>query len=194
MATETLKSTVVTNLDATPPVRATGGAGSWAYLAEADAYVTPTNGVTTGSLYRMVRLPTTAIVKKVEVQHCNISGATLTTFTADVTLYYSDQTLDMVGAGQGNSGLVNSLNGSASLFANAHAFAGDTAGAFVDVTDSAGNYPASLVNQPLWQAAGLSQDPGGFFDLVFLTDGATNSLTGTVQVAARVQFAMPYAS
>lgn len=194
MATEALKSTVITNLDATPPVRGTAGEGSWAYTAQADAYVVPTTGATTGSLYRMVRLPSTAIVKKVEVQHCLISGGTLTTFTADVTIYYSDNTLDMVGAGQGDSGLVNSLSGSSALFADAHAFGSDTAGAFVDVTDSAGNYPASLVNEPLWQAAGLSSDPGGFFDIVFLTDGATNSISGTVQMAIRVSFALPYAS
>jgi hypothetical protein len=192
MATETLKSTAITDLDATPPVRLGNGAGA-AYMPQSiEAYVTPTTAVTATSLYRMIRLPSDAIVKKVEVSW---TGSGLTTFTADVTVYYSDNTLDMVGIGQGDSGLVNSLSGTSSLFAHAEAVGGFTVGVPTDVTflnsAAATGYNWTTYTEPLWQAAGLSSDPGGFFDIVFYTT-ATNSTAATAQIGMKVTFVLPY--
>lgn len=190
MVTETIKSTAITNLDAAPPVRGTAGMSGQAgmFTAEAYASVQPSNAVTSPSIYKFVRVPSTAVISAVEVEH----DGTVTTFTGDITIFYSDQTLDEVGVGQGNTGLVNSLSGANALFAQAHAFGSDTAGAIVNVTNANLKYPPTARIQALWQAAGLTSDPGGFFDIVVQTT-ATNSLTAGANVGLRVKFQMPYA-
>lgn len=187
MATETVKSTLITNLDATPPVRATGGYTGGAQVAlVCSGDIAPTNGSTSTSVYQMVRLPSTAIVKRITG---DFTG-TITTFTTDITLHYSDNTLDEVGAGAGNSGLVNSLSGASSLFDQAYAWGGGTAGVPVDLTNKSGNYDGDKRNKQLWDAAGLSSDPGGAFDIVLRTT-ATNNVSGA-KVWLMVEFEMPY--
>jgi hypothetical protein len=189
MTAEVIKSTVITNLDATPPVRGTAGAGGPAmFMNRQFGSVQPQTGATSGSVYRLARVPSNAYALRIQ----GLTDGTITTLTGDVTIYYSDQALDEVGSGQGNSGLVNSLSGASSLFNQAHAFGSDTRGAFVELTDVTQNYGPAKWGQPLWQAAGLSSDPGGFFDVVVLTT-ATNSLTNGANLAAVVDYAMPYA-
>lgn len=181
MATETLKSLAITNLDASPPVRATAGMGALGRLNTIYATVTPTNGVTTGSIYRLVRIPTTCSVKHLFL---DFSG-TLTTFTSNLGLYYSDLVIDEVGASAGLTGIVNSQG---SLFASAYAWAVATP---VDVTNQSASYTPALRNKMIWDVAGLSTDPGGFFDIC-LTMTATASLSGAV-VGCEVQYTLPYA-
>ena len=136
MTTEALKSTQITNLDANPPVRATAGLGGGGQLLSVYGQLTPTTGVTTGSTYRFVRLPSNCSVKHVI---CDYSG-TITTFTGDVTLYYSDLAIDEVGSSQLDTGVVNSLSTTAALFAHALALGSQTTDTFVDITNQNGAY------------------------------------------------------
>lgn len=187
MATETIKTAAITNMDASPPVRATAGKDGPGLRVAILGSVLPTTGVTAGSLYQLARVPSNVRNLRVELE---VDG-TLTTLTGDVTIYYSDLAADEVGISSGKSGLVNSLSGAAALFATAYAAGGQTSGAIVEVTNKSGNYGPLARQKELWDAAGLSQDPGGFFDVVFLTTAAS-SLTNGATLGAQVGYSAPY--
>jgi hypothetical protein len=186
MTTENLKSSAITNLDALPPVRATAGLGGKAELLSVYGSITPTTGVLTGSTYRFVRVPSNCSIKHVLIDYTG----TITTFTGDVTLYYSDDTIDEVGASAGDTGVVNSLSTTAALFAHALALGSQTAGVVVDITSQNVAYTPTMKTEPLWQAAGLTTDPGGFFDITF-AETSTESESAAV-IGVEVQYTMAY--
>lgn len=175
MATEALKSTAISNMDAIPPTKPTTGEGSVGHLRSVDGVVSPTNGDTAGSTYQMVRLPSNAKVK--HVLAC--LDAAVTTFTADIGVYYgTDPTTPSTLRGTA----VNSTSGS-QLFGTAVALA-----AIVTPTDfvnESTTNTAAKRQQPLWQACGLTADPMCSFDIT-LTLTATTS--GAPVVALEAQY------
>lgn len=184
MTTETLLSQQISLLDLIPPVRLSGGYGSAALLQSVYGVVTPTSGSTNPSLYKMARVPTRSLVKHVLIDF----AGTVTAFTCDITLYYSDSTMDgTLPANQGQ--LVNSLSGASSLIAHNLNLSGQTADAIVDVTNMAGNFGPADRNQELWKAAGLAVDPGGFFDFVIVCTDTQN--TSTFVLGLEVQYVVP---
>lgn len=162
MPSEALKSTPITNLDSTPAVANTTGEGAPGNVRSVSGVVTVTTGKTSGSTYQLCRFPSNAKMKHVWVG----VDTTITALTADIGLYYSTSTVDgTLPANQGTK--VNSTTGS-QLF-----------GAGVDLKTAAlADFMSTLGgakrNQPAWQAAGLTVDPGGYFDLV-LTTTVTNN-------------------
>lgn len=152
MALQHVKSTPITNADAVPVVPSTTGEGAPGYSREVTGSVTGVASSNADSTYRMVRLPTTAKVKQVR-----ITSQAQTAGKVDLGVYYPTT---------GRTGL-------ADLAANAidqdfFATDVDLASAVqpTDVTNESGTYTIDKWNQPLWQAVGLTSDPGGFFDLV----------------------------
>jgi hypothetical protein len=177
-------------------------------------FLTPTNSATANSWYQFVRVPTSALIRKVEVMALK---GTLTTFTGDITGAYSDaldgtnfsnQVLGppsgLAGTAPGNAVIVNPGNtttgptGTAAFFAQAFPFATPNSGVWTDVTfanfanggfgalNTSGN--PTGINQPLWQALGLTSDPRGYFDIGVLTT-ANNSLTASgVSIGMRVSY------
>lgn len=174
MTTEALKSTSITNSDASPPTVNSVGKGAPGALQYVGDYVTTTSGVTVGSTYKMVRIPSNCVVKKVEWE-----AEAMTQGPFDVGLNYSDA----------NDGTQPSLQGTV-IDADFFATAVSAASAVVptDITAEAGTYTLDKRNQPIWQAVGLTADPGGFFDLVFTS---TNTITAGAKMGARVFFINP---
>jgi len=174
MGTSTLKSAAITNLDAIPVVAVTTGEGAPGYLREVDAYITTVAADDTSSTYRLARLPATAKVKSVHFESADTGG----TGTVNVGLYHSDSTVD---------GTPVSLQGDV-IDADFFASAIDVSGAAVartDITNEGGFYPISARNQPLWQAAGLSSNPGGFIDVVI---SVAASLTNAAVMGVGITF------
>lgn len=173
MVTETLKSTSITNLDATPVIRPTGAEGAPGYLRHINDFLTPTSGKTAGSIYRFVRIPSYARVKAVIV-----AGAAQTVGKYDFGLYHSDSTVDGTPVSKNNGTILNS--DSLSYFASDYSFASAVNDA--NITNLRLHTPAQR-NKPIWQAAGLSSDPGGYFDVAatLKTDLSTGAIMG-VQV------------
>ncbi len=172
MTTEALKSTAITNLDATPPTIATSGRGSPAMLKTVNATILPVTAKTAPSTYQMVRIPSHAVVKHVLVQ-----AAAATDFDADIGLYFSDSKTD--GTAAASQGLVIDSD----FFATAFDFDAALV-AMIDVTylNPTSGYLITDSNGPIWQAANivvalstLTADPGGYFDIV-LTTTVTNSV------------------
>lgn len=165
MAVDHVKSTTVTNLDASPVVVNTSGLGSAGYLVEVTGSSVAVASSSADSTYRFVRVPTTAKLK---------------------SLVFTSQAQ---GAGKVDLGLYYPTTGptaTADLAANAidqdfFATVIDCASAVVptDAINESGSNTIDKWNQPLWQAVGLSADPGGLgFDIV-ATVKTTDVTTGT---------------
>ena len=152
MATSALKSTSLTNLALTPPTKATVGEGAAGPLRSVNDHVTAVDADAVGSTYKFVRIPSNAKVK-----HLFFEAGAMTAGKVNVGLYYSTD----------NDGTQPSLQGTA---VDAAFFASDvdlaSAVAITDIVNESGSYTADKRNEPIWQAAGLSSDPGGFFDVV----------------------------
>lgn len=165
MATETLKSTVVTNLDASPQVVNTAAVGGLARLSAVSATVSPTNGTTAPSIYQIVRIRSNAVVKHLFVKMDNA----VATFAGDIGCYYS------TGANDGTpKGVGGTLVGTGQEFGAGQDF-NDFVPAFpsFDFCDLAAGLPSASLNTELWSVCGKATDPGGFFDICITTTATT---------------------
>lgn len=171
------KSASITNLDTIPAAANTAGEGAPDRLKIINDYltapVTTGNYATDARVLRFVRIPSNAVVKEVTLE-----SAAQTQGTYDIGLFYSSSTVD--GTTVGNQGLVLD----ADFFASAVSCA--SAVPRTDETAEAGTYTMAKRNQPIWQAAGLSSDPGGFFDVAAT---ATNTVTVGGVMSVEVKFA-----
>lgn len=174
MAVEHLKSTAITNLDKIPVLPLTAGEGGPGFLRSVGDYATPSASASATSTYQLARVPTNAKVKTVWFES-QAQGAG----KFQLGVYYSDSTMD--GTAAANQGAVVNVN----LFAND--IDCTSAVTKADYTNQSGNYTPDLRNQPLWQAAGLSTDPGGMFDIV-ATVHTTAVTTGTGKIRSDVEY------
>lgn len=172
MTTEALKSTAITNLDATPPVVPTAGLGGANGLKEISGSVSTTTGKTTGSTYQLVRVRSNCQVKQL-ILDC---GAMSTSAALDFGVYYSD-------APNGPFGSLAGTAISQALFASAVDVSSAVRAS--DITNESGSYTIDKRTEPLWQAAGLSSDPGGDFDIVAT---ATATVTAGALLGLSVKF------
>jgi len=172
--TSNLKSASITNLDSIPTVANNTGEGAPAFLRVVDDYVTTLSGDNTTSTYKVVRIPSNAVVKSVKIENEAMSAGDV-----EVGLYYSDSTVD--GTPVGVQGTV--LN--ATFFATSVSLA--SAAGPTDVTNESGSYTLNLRSEPIWQAAGLTADPGGFLDIVLTV--VTAGITTGARVGIRCDFA-----
>lgn len=174
MGTSNLKSTPITNLDTIPVVANTSGEGAPGVLREVSGSVTTVAADGTSSTYALVRIPSTAKVKAVYFESDDTGG----TGTVNVGLSYSTSTRD--GTTVSNQGDV--------IDADFFASAIDISGAAVvrtDITNEAGFYKIDERNKAIWDAVGLTSDPGGFFDVVVSVAAA---LTNAGVLGVSVQY------
>jgi hypothetical protein len=184
MGTSHLKSAAITNLDATPIVASTSGEGSPGRIHAVSGFVTAVASDGAASTYQLVRIPTGAKVKQVLFES-EAQGAG----KVQLGVYYSDSTND--GTAAANAGLVVTGAGSVS---QVNFFSGD-----IDCASAVaqGNYTYNgtalntldLRNKRLWDACGLTSDPGGFFDIV-ATVHTTAVTTGTGKLGVVVYYVM----
>lgn len=173
MATEGLKSTRITNLDASPMVQNTAGAQGPYVMKAVDTIITPTSGVTVGSIYRLLRLPTKCYLKGLVV-----AGAAMTQGPFDFGAYYSDSTTDGTPAALQGTVIDADRWGSAVSFASAVQM--------TDIIFESGVCTLDKLFMPLWQQCGLSADPGGFIDVVATS---TNTITTGALMYCRAEYA-----
>ena len=150
MTTYNIKSTVITNRDATPKVL-TDAYVSGGNLAASQGYVQTFGAAdAAGTIYRMCQVPSSARVESVKIQN----DALATSAAVNVGVYWP--TFIPVGAGLSTSVAATVIN--TALFASALSVV--AAAKPTDITNSSGNN--SIVNQELalWQACGLASDPG----------------------------------
>lgn len=168
MTTESLKSAAITNLDATPPVAIQAGNGAAGYVRRAFGYVTISASMAATSTYRLVRLPTNA--RNVELKfESQAQGAGAFNLSA----YYSDSTVD--GTPVANQGVIVPTTGDQFWASDINCA---SAVLPTDVTNESTNNGLDKRGKELWDALGLTADPGGFIDVVAVVH-TTDVTTGT---------------
>jgi len=175
MAVDHVKSSFITNLDATPSVQNTAGEGGPAPHKFTDGYATALASSSVGATYQLARVPSNCKIKSIIFE-----SEAQTAGKFDLGVFYATD-----GEGGRPTSLLVANAISAALFASAIDCA--SAVAATDVTNESGTYTLDKRTQPLWQAAGLSSDPGGFFDIVasVITTAVT---TGTGKFGIRVGY------
>jgi len=162
MAVVAVKSTLITNADATPVVfnspRVDGGPERVA-VATADI----TSGDSIASTYRMFRVPSNAVMTDLKIYSPDIGTTTI----ADIGLYAAD-----------GGAVVD-----ADFFASALSLK-DGALNGTDVLHEAAVFTIANSGKELWSALALTSDPGVFYD-VTLTLTAAADATGTVKLLGR---------
>lgn len=200
MANDTVKSISITNLDATPVLFTGAGKGApGRQVTVADFCTTTAAGLqSSGSYYKLVRIPTGAVISSVEMgadSGPNLNGS----LAIQLGWIFSDSTDD--GTPNALQGLIpTSANtgGTTTVAApsNPNAMYGfwkpAAAATIIEPTQFllngiganyalTGNGPGNgFLNQPLWQILGFTDgrgepaDPGGYLDLLaYVATGAT---------------------
>ncbi len=150
MTVNVYKSATITNRDASPLV-INDARLERSMLREAHGQVVAITGDSIGSTYILASVPSTAMIRKLL-----LSCAALTSGAASI------------GVSQPTAKSNTAI--SAALFASAQSLA--SALNHSDVTNQSGTYTPALEEQPLWQAAGLSADPGYALDIVITLTAA----------------------
>ena len=200
MAADTLKSQSLTNADATPYVPNTAGVGAAGRTVIIDdaCAVTATGIGTSASTYKLVRVPTGALVKEVHIATDVLLDSGTHALAFDLNWIFSDSTIDGTQAAlQGlipttaNTGATTTI---ASYTAPNKMYGTVTPGASLTgpieytLNGSRTNYPlVSLLQQPLWQQFGFVDgrgnpaDPGGYFDLMaYVSTPAGTGVAGNI--------------
>lgn len=185
-AVENIKSSSITDFDATPPLVHSAGVGAPGILHQVDgsAAVTGTTS-SAGSTYQLCRVPVNAIVKSVKLWLDYASttitidtGVTFSTSPSDGTPS-ADQPATFGGAPTyANTIAVGSTGSAQALFTDGLALA-----AVVEPTEYsgqtnatvAGSYTSVQRQQPLWQVLGLASPPAGNFDITCTLHAGDNA-------------------
>lgn len=164
MGTSNLKSAQVTNFDASPAVASSKGSGAPYNVNAIDAAITTVSADDTSSTYIFFRVPSNIIVKGLYLRTAAMGGSSAVNIGvnyADDGRYVQDQ--DKIGD------VID-----ADFFKAAQSL---VSALVIDTDVTAGNILAtfSKLSLPLWQALGLSSDPGGHFDIVAAVSTAINT-------------------
>lgn len=173
MAVSHLKAAGITNLDAIPPVANSAGKGAAGFLQHVQGSVTAVDSDSVDTTYQFVRVPSNAKVKHLYFQ----SGAQ-TAGKVDLGVYY---------ATDGNLQRPTALLAAAAIDQDFFASVVDCASAVAraDIVNESTTNTAAKRNQPLWEAIGLTSDPGGWFDIVgTVVTTAMTTATGIMTVEA----------
>jgi len=175
MTTEAVKSTALTNLDATPVVPNLAGLGAFGRLVSVFGSCAVADAKTTGSTYQLVRMSSAARLVSIKLW----LDSAVTTMAGDVTLYYSSSTVD------GTDPTKQGTLVTAHIFKTAldlHAIVAPTEYYL------GGTITGASLGKRLWELAGLSSDPGGKMDLTLVTTGTQS---GAAVLNAVVQYTIP---
>lgn len=164
----TLKSTAITNREASPRVLNNPGQGAPGIVRQTQGYLASvTASLSITSIIRMCEIPAHAVVHSI-----TFASAAQTAGKFDVGLYRTN------------------ADGGAVVDADFFATAVDCASAVVltDVTNESTTNAIAKQNQPLWQAAGATEPPPGTMYDIALTVVSTDVTTGTGAVGVKALY------
>lgn len=158
MTTEALKTTQITDLDATPPTKLSAGKGAKGHASRITGFVTTTSGKTTGSTYLLARVPRNAVIKSIVLDSAAMAGSS----ALDFGVYYATAADGTAGAAVSAAFFASAVDVSSAVRAT-------------DITNESGTYTIDKRNKELWDACGISADPGGFLDIVATSTATINT-------------------
>lgn len=168
MAVVNTKASAITAADAGTAVKKNLTAG---VLKECAGTLEAVSGDSIASVFRLARVPSNARISRVL-----LSCDAITTCAGDVGVY------DVAAV---NSGAVIDADFFASAQSLATALANTDVTHEADAADAGAGFGLADIEKPLWQALGLSADPGKFYDIAVTLTAAAGS-AGTV--ALKVQY------
>jgi hypothetical protein len=199
MAVSHIKSTQITNADAVPRVRMTAGEGAAGALLIASAHILTVASAEQYSTYQMVRLPSNAVVKEIEAfSTTQGSGGNY-----DIGAYYptgADAKAGIALDTDGTYGTTDILGVIDAAFFGDFTFDPDGQSAYnrsvpgyvigilnaTPVITTNTKWLYSHINKELWDALGLTTDPGGFIDIVLsCTDEASGATPGGIVLTVK---------
>lgn len=174
MAVVTRKSTAIGNRDASPTVltMASYDGGS---VKEKEGYVPAVNGDSVGSIYPMCSVPSNARISSIVLQ----SEALGTGAKVNCGVYAPTQVIPALAA----LGYAAGAAISASFFASAE----DVSAAVTstEIINQSGSNTLDKQEQELWQAIGLSKDPGCQLDIALSVNAA---IAGNGKIGIKVKY------
>lgn len=206
MAAEQIKSLSITNLDATPIVANTAAQGAAGRPVVVDDYAvtSATPLASTKSFYRLVRIPTGAIMKSVLLATNKALDSGTPTLAFDLNICWSDSVIDgtplafqlgTLGLAATEAVIPTTANdGLTTTTISAYSSPNKLFGTVTPASNSAAYGPTDLIfngitatytlpkiiQQPLWQTLGFVDgrgnpaDPGGYFDIMAYVSTAAN--------------------
>lgn len=191
MAVEHVKSTPITNLDASPVVPQTTGQGAGAMVKSIEGVVTVPASADIDSTLQVVRVKSDAIIKEILVD----AAAFTTSGQFDVGVYYatdgsnqlSKSSLLAADAIDQDFFTITPLDGGESngLFAVLVPGGGFRITNATVAQDNNTVWAAADVHLPLWEALGLASDPGGNFDICLTLTEANGAATAVVSLQVK---------
>lgn len=175
MTVHNAQSGSIVNADASPRVTNSAGEGAPGYEQSVTDYVTVPASAAATSVFQLVRVDTKIHLKAL-IFESEAQGAG----KVELGLYYADAAADLAPGNSANSGVAIS----------AALFSGDIDCASAVTPADKNLMSIDKKNMPLWQAAGLSSDPGGKFDIC-ATVHTTDVTTGTGKMGVRAVFITP---
>lgn len=169
MTTYNVKSTVITNRDATPKVL-TDSYVAGGDLKQCEGYVqtsTAADGI--DSVYRMCTMPSNSRVSSVDITTDSLG----TNCKLDVGVYWPS----FIPVGAGLSASVAATVIHTTLFASA--LAASAANVQTQIINNSGVNGIASQELPLWQAAGLASDPNCMLDICVHVAGS-NQIQGYI--------------
>lgn len=162
-------SASITNSDASPRVSNTAGVGAAGEQVAAVDYVTVPASAAAGSIFQLVRVKSNFILQSL-IFESEAQGAG----KVQLGLYYADDNRDLSPSHYADKGTAISVA----------LFSGDIDCASAVVPTDKCLMSIDKKQMPLWQAAGLTTDPGGKFDIC-ATVHTTDVTTGTGKLGVR---------
>lgn len=164
MAVVTTKSGVITNRDATPRVLSNASVSN-GVMHEAVGTLESANGDSIGSTYIFCQVPSNARVSQVLLYSDDIGTTTISDFGVYKSVPDGGTVVD------------------ADFFASAVSLK-DGAINGTDITHESAVYDPDDIEKPLWQALGLTSDPGISYDIVGTLTAASDA-AGTITLKVR---------
>ena len=210
MTVENLKSTAITNLDASPVTPNTRGAGASAYSYQIDDTIAATaSGLGSAtSTYKLCRIPVNAKVKSLDIAvSTGLDTNATPTLVFDLNMIFSDSTTD--GTQAALQGLIPTSANTGSTttvasYSSPNLLFGQTTGTQAKTTfvktrtnllfnGVGSNYAITFPQTELWSLFGfvnpysVAMDPGGFFDLLmYVSTGAATGAAGTIYASMAI--------
>jgi hypothetical protein len=211
MANDTVKSASITNLDTVPIIENTAGAGAPGRDVTVDDYCAATAAglQSVGSFYKLLRVPTGALVEQLIFASDKApDAASAKTVAFDLSWVFSDSADD--GTPVFLQGLIpTSANTGGTTTIATYSSPNKMYGTVIEASNTAGILPTDetfnglgsnysftggFLSLPLWQLFGFTDgrgypaDPGGYFDLMaYVSTGATTGQACNLYAKVRYQ-------
>lgn len=187
MAGETIKTTALTNVDAGKKTSGRVARGTMVVAQDKYQYASVAGGLDTGDILIMdIRIPSNAIVHKIEMYNDDLDTAACPTLALDIGVAaaadYKDDTSGTI-TKHAKDAVID-----ADLFADGITTGQAATTLWTQVAYDSATFGPDDMGKKVWELLGYSADPGTDFNLVVVAATAATTLGAAGDLAVRVEF------